>query len=196
MNVFNVIMILDESGSMESLGKEPENSINSFIDRLKTSDTYKNNRILFSLYRFGTPEDITVSYKKVDIDNVPENHNYMPWGSTPLYDAIGLALTDNKYTYNGLCHIITDGCENSSRMFNREQIFDMISKMEQQYNWKFLYTGAGKDVYENSSSIGISANNTVSYDNHLPREFISMATYQEDEALTYMENCMNSLNIS
>lgn len=168
MSQFNVVIVLDESGSMSSLGKEPENCLNNFIKlfKEKNEETKMYEKILFSLYRFGTndPSGVTVSYKKIDIKDVPENHNFKPQNCTPLYDGIGMALTENKGTFNGIFHIITDGEENSSQKFNQKQVFEMIQDMENNFNWTFQYTGAGKNTYKVAKTLGIKANGVVQYD--------------------------------
>jgi hypothetical protein len=162
--VFNIVLILDESGSMSSLGNEPESCVNGFIEQMKTAGLDKEKKVIFSLYRFGTPTNITVSYKQIELKDVPDKHGFKPHGCTPLYDAIGMALTDNTGIHNGVCHIITDGQENASQRFKHSEVFDLIKKMEQEYNWTFQYTGAGKDTYTVANGLGISKGNTVQYD--------------------------------
>ena len=164
--VFNIVLILDESGSMSSLGNEPENCVNGFVEQMKAAGLDKQKKVLFSLYRFGTndPTQITVSYKKVELKDIPDKHGFKPCGFTPMYDAIGMALKDNEGVRNGVCHIITDGHENASQSYTHAQVFSMIEHMEKNLNWTFQYTGAGKDTYAVAQSLGVSAQHTVQYD--------------------------------
>jgi hypothetical protein len=163
--IFNYVMVLDESGSMSSLGPEPEHCINAFVKQIKDSDLDKVKTVYFSLYRFGTnhPDSIVCTYNKVLIADVPDKHNFAPYGATPLYDALGMALNDNKEIYNGVFHIITDGNENSSKKFKKKEINDMIENMEKNFNWTFQYTGAGKDSYDTAMDLGINKKYVVDY---------------------------------
>jgi hypothetical protein len=164
MSTFNLVVVLDESCSMNDLGGiKVETTLNDYINnfKAKNEETQQYDKVLFSLYRFGTYQGVVTSYKKIDIRDVPDKHGFVPQYDTPLYDGIGIALTDNIGVYGGICHIITDGRENASRNFTREQVFLMIKNMEQHYNWTFQYTGCGS--YGEAQSIGINTANTYIY---------------------------------
>jgi hypothetical protein len=161
---FNYVIVIDESGSMCSLKKEVESSINGFIKSIKDSGLNKIKKVLFSLYKFGCKEGRVVNtYNKINIDDVPDEHNYLPFGNTPLYDGIGAALSDNSAVPNGVCHIITDGHENDSRIFTKQQIIDMIDDMKNNFNWAFQYTGCGPDAFSVGSSLGVKKEHIVDF---------------------------------
>jgi hypothetical protein len=52
--------------------------------------------------------------------------------------------------------ILSDGEENSSKMYGHRRIQDMIKLQEDVYNWKFLYLGANQDAIATASSMGIA----------------------------------------
>ena len=106
--------VLDKSGSMGSCVDDTIGGFNTYIKKLKEDkkSTYK-----FSLTLFDTRfEERFVS---IDLKDVPDlnTKNYIPGGSTALYDAIGHSVTaiDKKGDAVGkvLTVILTDGQENS-----------------------------------------------------------------------------------
>ncbi len=56
--------------------------------------------------------------------------------------------------------ITTDGYENASCQFNKEQIKEMIKGHSK---WEFMYIGADIDSYSEGQSIGISSSNISNY---------------------------------
>jgi hypothetical protein len=136
----DIMIILDASGSMVSMGDEPVQAVNAFIDEQKK--TLDKDGSTFSLWTFNS------NVKKV-IDDVPlhdidEFKDYKPESMTALYDAIGEAINNKKKKekYDDVvCVILTDGLENSSKVFNISQIKSMIKDMETNHNWKFAVGG-------------------------------------------------------
>ena len=153
--VQNIIFLLDESGSMNSMGQEPVQAVNKFIQEQKTS--LEDDGATFSLWKFNS------TVKKV-IDDIPlkdvgEFIDFLPNDMTALYDAIGNAITTkkNKSNYdNVICIILTDGLDNSSVEYNLVNINSMIKEMETQHNWKFVYLGANQDAFEVGSKMGMA----------------------------------------
>lgn len=152
--VQNIIFLLDESGSMNSMGQEPVQAVNKFIQEQKT--TLEDDGATFSLWKFNS------TVKKV-IDDIPlkdvgEFIDFLPNDMTALYDAIGNAITTkkNKSNYdNVICIILTDGIDNSSVEYNLVNINSMIKEMETHHNWKFVYLGANQDAFAVGSKMGM-----------------------------------------
>jgi len=61
-----------------------------------------------------------------------------------------------------LCVILTDGEENASQEYSRQQVFDLIRQYEQQ-GWAFLYLGADHDVWAAGGDLGIAGDGLVSF---------------------------------
>jgi hypothetical protein len=62
---------------------------------------------------------------------------------------------DNKVLFV----IMTDGMENSSREFTKDQISNLINN----HNWEFIYIGADIDSYSEARNIGIKRTHTANY---------------------------------
>jgi hypothetical protein len=161
--IHDIIFILDESGSMDIMGGEPVQAVNSFIDEQKKS--LGDDGATFSLWKFNTK--VTKVIDDQDLQTVEKFTDFHPDNMTALYDAIGKAITTkkqkNKYD-NVICVILTDGQENCSREFRGPVIRNMISEMEEKHNWTFVYLGANQDAFAVGGGIGVSKNCCAQYE--------------------------------
>jgi uncharacterized protein with von Willebrand factor type A (vWA) domain len=149
----DIIFLLDESGSMDIMGKEPVQAVNNFINEQKA---VLNSNPNFSLYTFNVK--VTNVFNNIPISEVPEFSNYEPSNMTSLYDAIGEAITNKKKTErytNVICVILTDGLDNASDMYTASDIKKLVKKMEDTYKWTFIYLGANQDAFAVGNTIGI-----------------------------------------
>lgn len=148
----DIIFIIDESGSMEDMGKEPIDCINSFVsDQKKIDDKSK-----FTLYKFNTKT--TLVFDDIPLSSVPIFDDYTPSNMTALYDAIGIAISNKKLSKdykNVICAILTDGEENSSMEYTSELIKKMIKEMEIEHNWKFIFMGANQNAFISGRKFGV-----------------------------------------
>ncbi len=85
---------------------------------------------------------------------------YVPFGCTPLYDAVGATLTDLKTVTKdnklaiGSVTILTDGMENSSQHYTRQKVAQMIEALKE-LGWSFNFIGANIDVQATAQSLNI-----------------------------------------
>ena len=150
----DIVFILDESGSMSSMGNEPIQAVNNFIKDQK--NILSKDGSTFSLWKFNSI--VTNIFNDIPLEKVTEFTNFVPDSMTALYDAIGKAINSKKekqHYENVICVILTDGLENSSTQFTYTQIRDMIKEMEEKHNWNFIYLGANQDAFSVGNSIGV-----------------------------------------
>ena len=158
-----LIVILDESASMHTMGNEPKDAVNNFIREQQSSKD--DNDTTFSLWKFNN--NVT---KMIDDENLKETKEftcYTPMGMTALNDAIGQAIVTKKskdQNKNVICVIISDGYENSSKNYDSLQIKNMIQEMENEYKWKFIYLGANQDVYMAGNNMGVNHKRCANFD--------------------------------
>ena len=90
------------------------------------------------------------------------NKEYFVGGCTALYDALGNTIHsfEHKDTDKVLYIIITDGYENASREYNKDDIKKLIKG---QNNSEFIFVGADIDSYSAGSEIGIKRDNIASF---------------------------------
>ena len=165
----NISFILDESGSMYSGINDTIGGFNSYVAEIK-------GKPKFTLTKFGGKDGTVIPYKNVKLSKVKPltKDTYVPYGNTPLLDAIGKTIASLKGKRKVLMVIQTDGEENASVEFTGEQIKEMIEK-KQKIGWAFVFIGADIDAFSISRSFGISAGNVGSYGSQDPLAVSVMA---------------------
>ena len=158
-----ITLILDESGSMQSCKGAALAGFNHYLATLRREPA--ETRFTLTLFNAGKTD---VRYRAVPVSSVNELdvETYRPQAGTPLYDAIGrtlsLARQEAPAGARKLCVILTDGEENASQEYSRQQVFDLIRQYEQQ-GWAFLYLGADHDVWAAGGDLGIAGDGLVSF---------------------------------
>lgn len=163
--VFNLI-ILDESGSMSSIERQAITGVNETVQTIREAQKkHEKQEHYVSLVSFNSGS-VKIIYDKVEAERVEEltSQQYEPACCTPLYDAMGNALTHlKKNVAEGdavLVTIITDGYENASREYNSTAIKNLVEALKAK-GWVFTYIGANQDVTEVAATISIS--NTLQF---------------------------------
>lgn len=169
-NATEIMCIIDKSGSMSPRKADAIGGFNSFIEEQKKlpDDAY------LTLVLFDT--EVNTVHESVNIKSVPplDDKTYSPSGCTALLDAVGdgidrlgarlSSLNENDRPDKVLVVILTDGEENSSHKFTKQQIKDKIELQSGTYKWEFVYLGANQNSFAEASSIGIAMANAFSVD--------------------------------
>ena len=157
--IYNLI-VLDASGSMYSIRNEAIAGVVETIQTIRTAQKDNaNQEHLFSLVVFNGRSIATV-YDRMPIDKVPDldANDYQPTDNTPLYDAMGNAITNLQRYINDddnvLVTVITDGYENSSVEWNHQRVFQLVEDLKNK-NWLFTYIGANQDALKVAKGMGI-----------------------------------------
>lgn len=153
-----IVVVLDRSGSMQHGKDDHEGGLLSFL-----SDQQKlPGDVRLTLIQFDNVDPCDILYDGVPISEV-QNITLIPRGGTPLLDAVGLSIAHvaerlkNSQPDQVVVLIITDGHENSSVEYNRNQIQQMIGEYEAKHRWKFLYLGADVDAFAEAGGLAIGA---------------------------------------
>ena len=157
--IYNLI-VLDASGSMYSIRNEAIAGVVETVQTIRAAQKDNaNQEHLFSLVVFNGKGIATV-YDRMPIDKVPDldANDYQPTDNTPLYDAMGNAITNlQRYINeddNVLVTVITDGYENSSVEWNHQRVFQLVEDLKRK-NWLFTYIGANQDALKVAKGMGI-----------------------------------------
>ena len=160
--VFNVI-ILDKSGSMESIRQAAVDGFNETLAGIKKAqEKYAESQEHFvSLLTFCDCE------KKYVFDKVPVAEarkltldDYEPCCCTPLYDAMGFTLTTMRNHVKKVddavvvVTIITDGYENASKEYTGAAVKKLVEELKGE-GWTFTYMGANQDSVEVAFNLSI-----------------------------------------
>ena len=154
----DVIFILDKSGSMSGSEESTISSFNEYLEKEKKNEYTTNiTTVLFS-------DKYNILHDREDVRKVKKltGKDYFVGGCTALYDALGNTIhtIEQKDTDKVLFIIITDGYENASREYKKEDIKKLIKKHK---DYEFIYIGADIDSYEAGNSIGICNDNIANF---------------------------------
>jgi hypothetical protein len=157
------LIIIDESGSMESIKKSIISGFNETVQTIKGIEKqFPDQKHTISMVSFnGLGQKVLHFTDPVSKLKAIDDSSYKPDSMTPLYDAIGFSVTklklflENKTSYNVLVTIMTDGEENASREYSGQTIKKMIDDLKQN-NWTFTYIGTDHDVEKFANSISIT----------------------------------------
>jgi len=163
----DITVMLDRSGSMESIKKTMESALNELMIAHRKNPTTK-----FTLVQFDGENPYELVFENRSATEVPDIVIH-PRGSTPLIDCLCRtidktgdrlrAMRESERPDQVLMIVITDGQENSSREFTRKHVKDRISKQRNEYNWQFMFLGADERSIAEATSWGISPDFTVQW---------------------------------
>lgn len=157
--IFDLI-ILDESGSMQSIKRAAIDSVNETIQSIRVAqekNTDQEHYVTFVTFH----DDMRNICECVHCNEVKEltSKDYTPQCCTALYDAMGISLTalrskvapDDKV----LVTIVTDGYENASKEYDGPAIKALVDELKGK-GWVFAYIGANQDVEKVAATISIT----------------------------------------
>jgi uncharacterized protein YegL len=166
-------LIVDRSGSMSDCIDATINGYNEQLNRIRSmQDEFPEQDIRVGLTMFNTTIDMqAVAQDLLNATRLSKN-NYIPDGGTALYDAIGQTTLHLEEAYarqsdlptTFVVVVLTDGYENSSRLFNLQQIRSLIQRLEGTEKWTFSFIGATLDAVEVAEQMSIKANNSFSFE--------------------------------
>lgn len=169
-NYAALALIVDRSGSMQSVATDVRGSVQQFIGDQKK----EAGKATLTVAQFDHQYEVVYNFKDIqEVDEKKFAQEYTPRGSTALLDAIGRttlamqkqldSLSKEEQPKRVVVAIITDGFENASREFNMEQIKQMI-KDKEAAGWDFMFMGATLDTVQVAKSMGFSADKSAYYE--------------------------------
>lgn len=152
----DITVLLDRTGSMNSVKQQTIGGFNEFL----AGQRYAAGRATLTLVQFDSidPHDVC-GEAGTPVEDVPDltEETYQPRAQTPLWDALGMSilstdtrlktLADSDFPDDVLFVVVTDGYENASREFQRDQVIQMVGRREAECGWKFIYLGADIDTF-------------------------------------------------
>lgn len=153
-----LILILDESGSMQGQRLAVIQGVNQFLSQQK-----ENQDLLpytdFRLVKFHSQVDLGEEKPLQDTRDLTIE-DYQPNNMTALYDAIGMTAELYPETNNVIVCIVTDGAENSSQIFTEHyKIQDLIQEKKDNHQWAFIYLS--ENLESQGESMGIQTSSSL-----------------------------------
>lgn len=167
-NYTDLNIILDRSGSMQSIARDMEGGLTAFLQKEKGSGD--DTRV--SLFRFDGHYETVFVDKNIKDDLKIE---LIPGGSTALMDAVGKTIQHVEQKLSGMLEeekpnrvlflIITDGEENSSVIYNRNEVKTMLSDKREKLAWDFVFMGVDEgQVMAQREQIGINQTASLGFE--------------------------------
>lgn len=167
----NLYVLLDMTGSMMSRKQMALDALNEYLDAVKQSEEDGSDMLVsLGVFNSGIGLEKIFSGQPIGTIHPISQEQYKPSSGTPLYDAVGQAIEDLDGKQGPKLLVIqTDGEENDSRRFKKQDIIRMIGDRTQD-GWQFLYLGCDLDAMQQAAGIGIGRDQTLSYDNGSTRQ--------------------------
>jgi Mg-chelatase subunit ChlD len=162
----DITLVVDRSGSMQSIRADAEGGVNAFV----AEQARQPGEALLTLVQFDTEYEFL--HRGVPVQQVPAYH-LVPRGGTALLDAVGRAINETGERLAKLDEkdrpglvvfvVMTDGEENSSKEFSKDQIKQMVTQQQETYGWHFTFLGANQDAFAEARALGIDAAGAANY---------------------------------
>lgn len=135
----HIAVILDRTGSMETIRDDTIGGFNAFLNAQKAAPGLAS----LTLVQFDSQDPYEIVYRFKPLAEVPEltRETFVPRANTPLLDTIGRGINDLEKSLADVAEdnrparvvmvIITDGQENASREFRKDQIEKMIKEKQE-----------------------------------------------------------------
>ena len=153
----HISFILDESGSMS--GSSAVKDFNEYLDTMKK----EKGSVTMTLTKFNS-ERVNIVFKNKRVKDIAsmKDEEFRPDALTPLFDAVGKTINSIplESKRKNLFVIITDGMENHSKEFTKENIQALIKEREAK-GWVFSYLGVGKDAWGGNRMMGIADSHSM-----------------------------------
>lgn len=162
---FEIVLIIDRSGSMSSLTNDVIGGLNTFITEQQKEGGSHVSIVQFD-HIYGDPQSWRTPVKEVPLF---DGKSYSPRGSTALFDAIGRTISKMKEMKASgevkgkvMFVIQTDGEENSSQEIRtKEQLTSLIDDARNNEGWEFIFLGADLAAFNQGNSLGFAGQNTT-----------------------------------
>ncbi len=172
----DITLVLDRSGSMWSIQEAAIEMANSFVEKNKVK-AFDDELVKFTWVQFDadTEDWYRVEADAKLINEVPvfTKDNFVPRGGTALNDAIGRTIDNLGKRLSNLAEhdrpdkvlvaIVTDGGENSSKIYTKEQSAGMIAHQKDKYQWEFVFMGANQNSFATAKTFNIPQGNVMNF---------------------------------
>ena len=168
----HISVILDRTGSMDEIRDDTIGGFNTFLGEQKKQKA----KATLTLVQFDSKDPYEVIHRFKAIGEVPEltRETYVPRASTPLFDALGRGINDLEKSLASIVKkdrpqkvvfaVVTDGQENASHEFSKQQVVKMIREKTEKEKWQFVFLSADLGAIDEARDLGVSINASLAYE--------------------------------
>lgn len=149
--VGHIAILTDASGSMESKVPETIAAFNGYLN--ETAKAMKGKPVTLQVYQFSGATNPWGTLRVVHTGRLDDgfrlsSENYNCGGGTPLIDACCDVIDQAKadWSVRKIVCIQTDGEENQSKRFNKDDLKQRIAQAEA-VGWQIIFLGTGIDAF-------------------------------------------------
>lgn len=161
-----IILMLDESGSMNIQKTNAVKAVNSFLTKQKEESP--GDVCLFDLITFNDDWKRIVTNTRIEEVKEIQLSSYNPNGGTALYDGIWEVIDAHTKESEVMLVIMTDGQDTTSSHHTQAQLRDRLIGLNKERDWQIVWLGADAMVAREGLQSGASAVSQVDF-NHLPQ---------------------------
>lgn len=198
----DVVFVGDRSGSMWDMGRSPSEGASEFMTKYRDfAIEHKNRNIHVVMITFDDKHEIIYDgdAKHINASDIRYAYNSMePRGTTRLYDTAMLAIHKQQTRINKILYgmsrearllqpelcisftLLTDGDDNMSHIFSKEDMADEIRNHKRKYNAQCFFAAANQNALIVGNEYGFGRDNSL-----------QMST-NEEEAMEAFRACTNS----
>lgn len=158
-------VLVDRSGSMASIRNDMVGGMNNLFQE----QAKERGVCLVDYWEFN--DSINHKYASVPVGNAVATLN--PRGMTAFYDSLCSAvnelgerfrhLDEDERPENVIFVVVTDGIDNVSMWRTANDVKNLITQQQDQWNWKFIFLGANMDAISVAKDYGISDDFSITY---------------------------------
>ncbi len=160
-----LVLVVDRSGSMVSIKEDMEGGIKHLLAEQAEAEGHCSVTLAqfdneYELFAEGVPIDEFQAFE------------LCPRGGTALLDAIGRTielvksklgrLSEDDQPDHVIFAVVTDGLENSSRLWSRFQVQDSV-RARMAEGWEFTFLGADQDAIKEGGDLGFDPAASMSF---------------------------------
>ena len=162
----SLLVILDRSGSMESIARDMEGGVNAFVAGLRDD---RELEAKVTLAQFDDHYELL--YSDEPIASLPACQ-ITPRGMTALWDAVGRTVSTARARIGALrpdakpdrvvVLVVTDGAENASQEWTGAAVSQLVEETKAE-GWEYVFLAANVDAFAEGQRMGLRRHETVDY---------------------------------
>lgn len=174
MEAVDITLVLDRSGSMQSIKNALLDGSNNFIESQKKTAEENNKKTYLTLVTFDDKVDVIFNEEDIKNTRILQYSDICPRGVTRLIDTaveqinyqksrVDKNIYQGKYQFcKKIFAILTDGCDNMSLEY-KEKDLHLLIKEARENDTLCIFLGANQDAIASGNTFGFSPNHSMEY---------------------------------